>query len=112
MQLVGDRREGLDAEFLVEPDGVHLALILESRSGASRSRMPRNPDYNRALTVLLTRLGMLDAVLVDALVDSRRTRQLGVREADRRLIGAPVRLARVADVDALRRRLGTAQARI
>ena len=78
----------------------------------SGSRPPRNPDYNHALTVLLTRLGMLDAVLVDALVDSRHTQQLGVPEADRRLIETPIRLALEPDVDALRRRMGTAQARI
>jgi uncharacterized protein DUF3883 len=110
--LVDDRGRALSAEYLVEPDGAHLALILESRSGMSGSRPPRNPDYNRALTVLLTRLGMLDAVLVDAVVDSRHTQLLGVPEADRRLIRVPIRLARVPDMEALRRRMGTAQARI
>jgi hypothetical protein len=102
----------LDAEYVVEADGAHLTLILESRSGMSGLRPPRNPDYNRALTVLLTRLGKLDAVLVDALVDSRHTQQLGVPEADRRLAGTPIRLALEPDMDALRRRMGAAQARI
>jgi len=74
-------------------------------------RAPRNPDYNRALTVLLTRLGALDAVLLDALVDSRKTRQLGVPEADRKLIESPIRLALEPDLEALRRRMGTKQAR-
>ena len=55
---------------------------------------------------------MLNAVLVDALVDSRRTQDLSLPEADRRLIQAPVRLALEPDADALRRRLGTAQAKI
>ena len=55
---------------------------------------------------------MLDAVLVDALVDSRHTQALGVPEAERRLIQAPIRLALEPDTDALRRRLGTAQAKI
>jgi hypothetical protein len=112
MQLADDRGRVLAAEYRVEAGGAHLALILESRSGMSGSRPPRNPDYNRALTVLLTRLGMLDAVLVDAVVDSRHTQQLGVPEADRRLIETPIRLARQPDLDALRRRMGTAQARI
>jgi hypothetical protein len=110
--LVDDRGRILTAEYLVEADGAHLALILESRSGMSGSRPPRNPDYNRALTVLLARLGTLDAVLVDAVVDSRHTHQLGLPEADRRLIEAPIQLALVHDVDALRRHMGTAQARI
>jgi 5-methylcytosine-specific restriction protein A len=83
-----------------------------SRSGRSGSRSPRNPDYNKALTVLLTRLAQLDAVLVDALVDSRRTQELGLPEARRQLIPAPVRLAEIPDMEALRRRMGTAQAKI
>ena len=82
MQLVDDSGRALDAEFLLEPDGGHLALVMESRSGMSGSRAPRNPDYNRALTVLLGRLDALDAVLADALVDSRHTQNLGLPEAD------------------------------
>jgi hypothetical protein len=102
----------MDAEYLIEADGGHLALIMESRSGMSGRRAPRNPDYNRVLTILLARLGKLDAVLVDALVDSRHTQDLGVPEEERRLIQVPVRLALELDADALRRRLGTAQAKI
>ena len=82
----------MDAEYHIEADSGHLALIMESRSGISGTRAPRNPDYNRTLTILLGRLGMLSAVLVDALVDSRHTQDLGLPEADRRLIQAPVRL--------------------
>ncbi len=112
MHLVDDRGRVMDAEYLVEADSGHLALIMESRSGMSGSRAPRNPDYNRSLTILLTRLGKLNAVLVDALVDSRHTQDLGLPEADRRLIQAPIRLALEPDPAILRRRLGTAQAKI
>jgi hypothetical protein len=109
---VDDRGRAMDAEYLVEADGGHLALIMESRSGSSGTRAPRNPDYNHALGVLLARLGMLNALLVDALVDSRHTQDLDLPEADRRLIQAPIRLALEPDPDALRRRLCTAQAKI
>ena len=91
------------------------AISLSSWKAAAASsggRAPRNPDYNHALTLLLTRLGKLNAVLVDALVDSRYTQDLGLPEADRRLIQAPIRLALEPDPEALRRRLGTAQAKI
>jgi hypothetical protein len=107
VDLTDDSGRCLDADYLIEPDGGHLALIMESRSGTSRSRAPRNPDYNRALTVLLAGLGALDAVLADALVDSRYTQNLGLPEAGRRLIQAPVRLALEPDPGALRRHLGT-----
>jgi hypothetical protein len=112
VQLVDDHGNVMDAEYLIEADGGHLALIMESRSGMSGRRAPRNPDYNRVLTILLARLGKLNAVLVDALVDSRHTQDLDVPEAARRLIQAPIRLALEPDTDALRRRLGTAQAKI
>jgi hypothetical protein len=112
VHLVDDHDRVMDAEFLVEADGGHFALIMESRSGASSGRAARNPDYNQVLTILLARLGRLNAVLVDALVDSRYTQELGLSEADRRFIQAPVRLALEPDPEALRRRLGTAQAKV
>jgi Domain of unknown function (DUF3883) len=112
VDLVDDRGRVLAADYFVEADGAHLALVMESRSGMSGLRRPRNPDYNRALTVLLARLGLLGAVLVEAVVDSRHTQQLSLPEADRRLIETPVRLALEPDVEALRRRMGTAQAGI
>ena len=102
MHLVDDYGRAMDAEYHVEADGGHLALIMESRSGMSGGRALRNSDYNRALTTLLARLGMLSAVLVDALVDSRHTQDLGLREADRRIIQAPVRLALEPDADRFR----------
>lgn len=110
--MVDDDDKRLDAEFQVEADGDLLALIMESRSGASGSRPARNPDYNRSLTVLLSGLAALDAVLVDALVDSQLTRELGLPEAERRLAEVPLRLADVTDKEALRRKMGTAQSRI
>jgi hypothetical protein len=93
VHLVDDHGRAVDAEYHIEEDGGHLALIMESRSGMSGARARRNPDYNRALTILLGRLGRLNGVLVDALVDSRHTQDLGLPEADRKLIQAPVRLA-------------------
>jgi 5-methylcytosine-specific restriction enzyme A len=112
VQLVDDGGRVLDAEYLVEPDGSYLAVVMDSRSGQSGSRSPRNPDYNRALMLLLARLGQLGAVMADALVDSRHTQELAVPESDRKLIEAPIRLALEPDLDVLRRRMGRAQARI
>ena len=87
MHLVDDHGRAMEAEYHVEADDGHVALIMESCSGMSGRRAPRNTDYNRVLTILLARLRMLNAVLVDALVDSRRTQDLGLSEADRRLSG-------------------------
>jgi hypothetical protein len=61
---------------------------------------------------MLERLGQLNAVLVEALVDSRHTYDLALPESVCRLIEAPIRLALEPDVDDLRRRMGRVQARI
>lgn len=112
MRLVDGYGRAVDAVYHVEADGGYLAVIMEGRSGMSGRRAPRNTDYNRALAILSARLGSLDAVLADALVDSRHTQDQGVPQAERRLIQVPIRLALEPDTEALRRRLGTAQAKI
>lgn len=112
MQPLDSAGAVLDADFHVEADGEHLALIMESSSGASGSRQGRNRQYNEALRLLLTRLGSMDATMMDALVDSRRTKQMGLPEQERSLVQVPIRLANVPDMEALRRQIGTAQAKI
>jgi hypothetical protein len=112
VHLVDDRGQELVADYYGEPDGGHAAVILNSRSGRSGGKPARNKDYGPALNVLLSRLGRLDAVLVDALVDSSDTQQQGLAEADRRIIEPPIRLALVPDVNALRLEMGRKQARV
>ncbi|GAB1820160.1 hypothetical protein [Herbidospora sp. RD11066] len=87
----------LDATFSVEQDGAFLAIILESATGEKEGIPARNPDYREALTLLVSRLRELGAVIEDALVDSTRTRNLD--EADRRVIHAPLALATAAADD-------------
>jgi len=109
VHLIDDSGRELDADYHIEADTSHLALIMESRNAGVK---PRNRDYNPALTSLLRRLGALNATLFDGLVDSGETRRLGLAEADRRFIQAPVRITLEPDLDALRRRLGTEQSKV
>ena len=104
----------LDAVYHVESDGVQLALIMESRGGGGTrdGRPGRNSDYNDALELLLERLARLDATLLDALVDSGKTRRLGTPADQRKLIRAPVRLRDVHSVHELRLEMGRAQQRV
>jgi hypothetical protein len=99
----------LDAEYAVEAESAGLALIMQSRNGKYGKQPPRNPDYNQALTILLERLGSIHAILVDAFVDSQRTRGLGLAETERRIIDRPVELWQEPDMNALRRTMGRAQ---
>lgn len=107
-----DNGADLDAEYSVERDGEVLALILESASGPSGSRTGRNTDYRKGLAILLDRLRDHGTVIQDALVDSAFTQRVGIPEAERRLLPAPVRLVDEPDIEALRLRLTSAQSRI
>ncbi|MER5337974.1 DUF3883 domain-containing protein [Micromonospora sp. NPDC002717] len=110
MRLTDDGGRVLDAECSVEPDGDHIAVILESMSGRADGRPPRNTDYRPALELILTRLKERRAVIKSAIVDSRRTQLLP--ESSRSLISEPVHLADVPDPHALRRQLTNAQTTI
>lgn len=109
---IDDVSRHLDAEYSVERDGDLLSLVLESASGNAPSRPARNTDYRRTLTVLLGRLRDLGATLQDGLVDSALTRRRGIPESERRLFESPIRLADEPDMEAVRRRLTSAQALI
>ncbi|WP_422754924.1 hypothetical protein [Micromonospora sp. WMMD708] len=108
--MTDDRGQVLDAEFSVEPDGNHLAVILESMSGRATGRAARNTDYRAALELILQRLKDHRAVIETAIVDSQRTQLLP--ESSRSLISEPVRLVDVPDPHRLRRRLTNAQTTI
>ena len=63
----------LDATFSTGISDGHLAVWLESRGGAKGGVNERHLDYERGLHLILARLGALDAVLLDAMVDSSRS---------------------------------------
>jgi hypothetical protein len=66
-----DNGEPLDAEFHVEELNGRVTLVLEARGGRVR-----NPDYQIALALLLSRLRDGGAVLDGAIVDSSVSRKL------------------------------------
>ncbi|MDG4772704.1 DUF3883 domain-containing protein [Solwaraspora sp. WMMD792] len=108
--MTDDDGRVLNAEFVVELDGPAFALLLESAGGRGGLAPSRNSDYTTALELLLARLRSRGAVLVDALVDSKRTAHLP--ETERRLLDGPVSLAAVDDLAALRLQLTSRQGRI
>ena len=108
MRVVDASGRFLDAKYSAEPDGDFIALIMASRS----SRPKRNSEYNQALDILLARLAQLDAVLVDALVDSDYTQGLELPAAKRRIIDRPYHLAAAPDLVRLRKDMGNAQVKV
>ncbi|KAB1923407.1 hypothetical protein F8280_15970 [Micromonospora noduli] len=108
MRLTDNQGSRLDAEYSAEPDGDHLAIILESQGGVPR----RNRHYREALLLLLHRLQDLGALIEVALVDSRVTQRNNIPESERTILAGPVPLVGVPDLGALRRRLTTRQTTI
>src|SRR3954469_9887655 len=101
----------LNAKYVVEPDGDHLALVLDSAGGkVTGSPHSRNHQYAAALLLLLERLRDLRAVIVSAVVDSEKVRHLD--PALRSLISAPVDLVSRTDLEELRLELTSAQGRV
>ncbi|MEX0153477.1 hypothetical protein [Microbacterium sp. LMI1-1-1.1] len=110
MRPLSDDGTKVDAEFAVEPEGDLLSVVLESRGGASQGSEPRNSEYNIALELLLRRLAQLRAIVVDALVDSARARELPYRE--RRIVAEPINLDSHTDLSRVRAELGKAAAAV
>ncbi|SDH40756.1 hypothetical protein SAMN05216553_12125 [Lentzea fradiae] len=111
MHATGDDGVVLNAEFEIEAEGGLFALVMKSAGGkVTNSPHARNHQYNLVLTLLLRRLGALDAVLEDGVVDSAVARKLP--EAERRIVQTPVALATVPSFGDLRAKLGSAQAKI
>lgn len=79
VRLVSDSGEPLDATFSVEDATEERLVILESRGP------DRNLDYKEGLQTLLERLGDLNAVLVDAYLDTVETRRQELTRPQRRL---------------------------
>ncbi|ANZ40419.1 hypothetical protein BBK82_34785 [Lentzea guizhouensis] len=111
MRATDDAGAVLNAEFEIEADGDHLALVMRSAGGkVAGSPHGRNHQYNLALELLLRRLRERGAVLQSGVVDSTAVRDLP--ESQRSIVDSPVVLAAEPDLEALRRKLGRAQGRI
>lgn len=102
----------IDASFSLEQTEDGRAILYASRGGTKGTTNARNSQYHIGLTVLLSRLKQLDAVITAVFLDSTAARQ---RPLPERALGFskdihfPLHLAEIEDVDAFRRRLSDAQ---
>src|ERR1051326_3908765 len=114
MKVVEEDGQTRIAEFNVETIDESLTLVLESAGGATKSGNARNQDYVAALRLILERLRDLGAEILDAVVDSRVTRDIPI--ANRRLHlrgrGYPVVLTDERNLEDLRLAITTAEGRI
>lgn len=109
MRPITANGEVLRAEFTVEELKEQVTLVLESRSGRER-----NPDYQKALLLLLGRLADLGARLENGVVDSAVSRSRPFADRVLRIEDRPypIALAEVDDMEALRIALGSAQIQV
>lgn len=98
----------LDAKVALEEGEFAWALVLESRSGSSRSGHARNPDYVQALEYLLIQLGALSATLQDISVVSAPAMRLDP-DARRLPLGFPMILGSGDNFHAIRKNVTEAQ---
>jgi SOS-response transcriptional repressor LexA len=86
------RRGGaeVDATFSVEEAGGRISVIVEARGGTAGGEEARNTDYREGLGLILERLGRAGCRIVDAQVDSLRTRDLPVDERRIPMDGYPL----------------------
>jgi hypothetical protein len=60
-------------------------VIIESRGGTLGTPSETNADYTQGFGLIISRLASLDAVVTDALVDSKKLIDAGLAESERRL---------------------------
>jgi 5-methylcytosine-specific restriction enzyme A len=102
----------IDASFSLEPMEHGHAVLYASRGGTKGTPNARNSQYHIGLTVLLSRLKRLDAVITAIVLDSTGARQRPLLERALEFpddILFPVRMAGIEDVDAFRRKVSDAQ---
>ena len=94
MRVYADSGQPLDATFSAVAVADGFELIYESRGGTLGTVSARNSEYNAGLDVLLARLAGRKAIITDAVVDSRDTRNLSPEERRLELAsGYPLRIA-------------------
>ena len=91
--------------------GETLSVVIEARGGTAGSKGERNSEYATGLELILERLQANGLQIADAFVESKETLVLPIEERRLQVEGRPYPI-KVDDVDAVRRGLSAAQARV
>ena len=72
MKVVGFDGTVLDATFSVQPpEHDVISVVFESSGGHEGGPNPRNLQYRQGLNVLLRRLGLMNAIVLEIRVESK-----------------------------------------
>ena len=106
MKLLSDKNEIVNAEFSFSSFGGVFSIVVESSGGGTATRERRNPEYNKLVSIILSRLQKLDVKIVGVYLESKKYQSLTY---DQRRIelshSVPLRLGHI-DVDELRKEIG------
>jgi hypothetical protein len=82
MYIFDDDNKIVNSEFSVDWFDGNPCIIVESSGGASKSKRsaPRNPDYNKLLTLLFRRLAAIGAKFTSVILDSSRVSEIPVSD--------------------------------
>ena len=103
----------VDATFHVDRNLAGSSVVLEARGGTAGTGEARNTEYGRGLRLVLERLAVIGATLVDVYVDSSAVSSLalGARRIRATAAGGPVALGS-ADVGAIQREITRQMAQV
>ncbi len=116
LRLKNDAGEELDATCTLEDDAhARPTLVVHSAGGSNRRKgtIARNPDYSRAMELVLQRLAARRILILDAVVDSQPASSLPYEQHQIRIPQRPYPWSLAAvDVHELRLEIGRAVAAI
>ncbi|MFZ6642304.1 HNH endonuclease [Undibacterium sp. TC4M20W] len=108
MYLLDDDSTFVNAEFSLDIIEAMQCIVVESSGGASsvQGRSRRNPDYNKLIKVILTRLVKLQIKITKIILDSQKVANIPMDERIARLrVNYPIDLSSV-NIDDFRKMLG------
>jgi putative restriction endonuclease len=85
LPIFDDTGRPLRATCRIRGMGHDWDVVIESRGGTLGTPSETNADYSAGFALLMSRLAALDAVVTDALLDSKKMRDAAVADSDRRL---------------------------
>lgn len=111
MKLLSETNEIVNAEFSFSSFGGVFSIVVESRGGGTATREQRNPDYNKLVSIILSRLQKLDIKIVGVYLESKKYQ--GLTDDQRRIElshSAPFGLGDI-DIEKLRKEIGSGLAK-
>ena len=111
LEIFNDRGEKVGATCEIQPAGKNWAITLHSRGGKIGTPSARNPGYQKGLRLIFERLSKNSATILEASLDSSRSRTLSLKEKQL-LNDLPRKLGRLSNTTSIAKELMAAAVKI